>query len=76
MKRRLLLSNQSKLLFYDSTKKGTWTFVSYDVSEKLLSEWDLNGWNLKFTGTWTFVADEEPAPEESTEEQSNQNGIN
>lgn len=69
---KIVAEQPKQTTFYDSTKKGTWTFVSYDVSEKLLSEWDLNGWNLKFTGTWTFVADEEPAPEESTEEQSNQ----
>ena len=43
--------------YYDTVNKGTWTFTGYDFTEKPVSEWDHKGWNLKFTGTWTFVAD-------------------
>ncbi|MFS9021205.1 SHIRT domain-containing protein [Streptococcus cristatus] len=43
--------------YYDAVNKGTWTFTGYDFTEKPVSEWDHKGWNLKFTGTWTFVAD-------------------
>ena len=49
----------SETTYYDSENKGTWTFVGYDYSEMLLNNWDKNGWNLKFVGTWTFKADEE-----------------
>ena len=43
--------------YYDAVNKGTWTFTGYDFTKKPVSEWDHKGWNLKFTGTWTFVAD-------------------
>ena len=43
--------------YYDAVNKGTWTFTGYDFKEKPVSEWDHKGWNLKFTGTWSFVAD-------------------
>lgn len=46
--------------YYDAVNKGTWTFTGYDFTEKPVSEWDHKGWNLKFTGTWTFVADKYP----------------
>ena len=41
--------------YYDAVNKGTWTFTGYDFTEKPVSEWDHKGWNLKFTGTWTFT---------------------
>ncbi|RSK09876.1 Rib/alpha-like repeat protein [Streptococcus oralis] len=43
--------------YYDAVNKGTWTFTGYDFTKKPVSDWEHDGWNLKFTGTWTFVAD-------------------
>ena len=59
---KVVAKQPTQTTYYDDTNKGTWTFVTYDFTEKQLSEWDHNGWNLKFKGTWTFVADEVPAP--------------
>ena len=69
--KKVVAKQPTQTTYYDDTNKGTWTFVAYDFTEKQLSEWDHNGWNLKFKGTWTFAADEVPAPTpqpETTEE--------
>ena len=57
----------SQTTYYDSENKGTWTFTGYDYSEMLLNNWDKNGWDLKFVGTWTFKADEEETTTTSEE---------
>lgn len=57
----------SQTTYYDSENKGTWTFEGYDYSEMLLNNWDKNGWDLKFVGTWTFKADEEETTTTSEE---------
>ena len=40
--------------YEDKDKKGTWHFKGYDFTKKPVSDWEHDGWNLKFTGTWTF----------------------
>ena len=41
--------------YYDAANGGTWHFSGYDFDKKPVSEWEHDGWNLKFTGTWTFT---------------------
>ncbi|WP_125395616.1 SHIRT domain-containing protein, partial [Streptococcus oralis] len=41
--------------YYDAANNGTWNFSGYDFDKKPVSDWDHDGWNLKFTGTWTFT---------------------
>ncbi|WP_142322429.1 SHIRT domain-containing protein, partial [Streptococcus cristatus] len=41
--------------YYDAANDGTWNFSGYDFDKKPVSDWEHDGWNLKFTGTWTFT---------------------
>ena len=41
--------------YYDAVNGGTWNFSGYDFDKKPVSDWEHDGWNLKFTGTWTFT---------------------
>ena len=41
--------------YYDAANGGTWNFSGYDFDKKPVSDWEHDGWNLKFTGTWTFT---------------------
>ena len=41
--------------YYDAANNGTWNFSGYDFDKKPVSDWEHDGWNLKFTGTWTFT---------------------
>ena len=41
--------------YYDAANDGTWHFKGYDFDRKPVSDWEHDGWNLKFTGTWTFT---------------------
>ena len=41
--------------YYDTVNGGTWNFSGYDFDKKPVSDWEHDGWNLKFTGTWTFT---------------------
>lgn len=64
---KVVAKTPSQTTYYDSENKGTWTFTGYDYSEMLLNNWDKNGWDLKFVGTWTFKADEEETTTTSEE---------
>ena len=64
---KVVAKDPSQSTYYDSENKGTWTFVGYDYPEMLLNNWDKNGWDLKFVGTWTFKADEEETTTTSEE---------
>ena len=41
--------------YYDAANGGTWNFSGYDFDKKPVSDWEHDGWNLKFIGTWTFT---------------------